>query len=387
MIVRWIAWRLIKEIFRDKRTVAFFLFAPLIVMTLIYYSLLDSKPSDLTVVARGTSRLFVGDFTNALEKEKDIRLTQNFIDDNINDEKILKEKFKELLKSNKVDGILFLSSQLIEQRSIGERGDIQLFVEGSRPTATAQLISSIAEAMDELTEAMPSMGDAICTSNCIDSINTQSIELKKEYLYTSEDFDQIDYYLPMFPAFFAFFFTFITVTIIFQRERLSGTLERLLIGPVSFFQVILGYMGGFIIFSLLQAIIILAFIFNLIDNPMTLSQYASICFVTLLSIITALLMGLFASYFSSNEFQAMQFIPLVILPQIFLSDMIWDIHDFPEIFQFLANIMPLTYANQIVRQTVLQNHSLMNSWLAVSAFIIFWIILTSVLINTHKRRN
>jgi ABC-2 type transport system permease protein len=76
--------------------------------------------------------------------------------------------------------------------------------------------------------------------------------------------------------------------------------------------------------------------------------------------LLALLMGLLASFFSKNEFQAIQFIPLVILPQIFLSDIIWDIQTFPRAFQLLSYGLPLTHANIAVREMLVRGGDLTN---------------------------
>lgn len=56
-------------------------------------------------------------------------------------------------------------------------------------------------------------------------------------------------------------------------------------------------------------------------------------------------MGLAASFIAANECQALQFIPLVILLQLFLSDIIRGIEAFPEVFQWISNVLPLTHAN------------------------------------------
>ena len=58
---------------------------------------------------------------------------------------------------------------------------------------------------------------------------------------------------------------------------------------------------------------------------------------------------------AANECQAMQFIPLVILLQLFLSDIIRGIEAFPEVFQWISNVLPLTHANILVRNVLLKN--------------------------------
>jgi ABC-2 type transport system permease protein len=199
----------------------------------------------------------------------------------------------------------------------------------------------------------------------------------------------IDFFLPVFPPFFVFFFTFLITTITFQRERLRGTLERLLIAPVSFAQIVMGYIGGFIIFSGCQAVIILTFILTLMSFKITLSQVGAITILTLLMLLISLVLGLLASFLAANEFQAVQFIPLVILPQIFLSDMIWSIDSFPVFFQWISLALPLTHANVAMRNVLLKQQNLWDSWpqlLTLSGFFL-GILLFLVLVSSRQQNS
>ena len=148
----------------------------------------------------------------------------------------------------------------------------------------------------------------------------------------------VEFFLPVFPPFFVFFFNFILSTIAFQRVRVNGTLERLMVAPIKFGEIIGGYIGGFLLFTTVQSIIVVSYVLVLISFPITVAQIGSIALITLLMMLIGLMLGLFASFLAHNEFQAVQFIPLVILPQIFLSDMIWDIKSFPLFFKHLSEI-------------------------------------------------
>jgi len=98
-------------------------------------------------------------------------------------------------------------------------------------------------------------------------------------------------------------------------------------------------------------------------------------------------MGLFASFLAKNEFQAIQFIPLVILPQIFLSDMIWRIETFPVVFRYIAYSMPLTYANKVARDLVLKGIPLWADWPELLALLGFLLLfLFGMLLFVRQRR-
>lgn len=293
---------------------------------------------------------------------------------------------QQALESHRADAILYLDESLLVDRFDGRRGNLHLYLEGTRPTLTATAISAIASAMDDLAAALTTVIDAQCSAHCAASVNSQPMELQKHYLHASEDYRMIGFFLPTFPPFFVFFFTFILSTIAFQRERVNGTLERLMIAPIGFSQIVSGYVLGFLLFATLQAVIILCYVLLLLSFPISTPQIIDLSVVTLLMMVIGLLLGLLASFQAHNEFQSLQFIPLVILPQIFLSDMIWDIDSFPLLFQWLSFPMPLTHANNIMREVLLKGVSLWELWPQLLTLAGFILVILAVLVSVGRRR-
>jgi ABC-2 type transport system permease protein len=386
MTARWIAWRIIREFLRDRRTIAFLLLVPMLVMTLIYFAVSKDETADVGVVTRGAARLFEGDLIRSLETEEDIEVVSLGIPDDEIDPQVLQRLISQALENHRADAVLYLDESLLVDRFDGRRGNLHLYLEGTRPTVTATALSGISGAMDDLAAALPTVIDATCSAHCAESVNTRPMELQKHYLHASEDYRMIDFFLPTFPPFFVFFFTFILSTIAFQRERVTGTLERLMIAPIGFGQIVTGYVLGFLLFASLQAIIILGFVLLLISFPISASQILDLAVVTLLMMVIGLLLGLLASFLAHNEFQALQFIPLVILPQLFLSDMIWDINSFPVLFQWLSYPMPLTHANNIMRDVLLKDMSLWQLWPQLLTLLGFIVAILSILVGVGRRR-
>lgn len=360
MIVRAIAARVIRELMRDRRTLAFFLLVPVAIMTLVYVAVTGEDEARLAVVSRGAARFFDHDMKDALEETDEISLASVDVPDDEGDSARLFELFEKALATNQVDGVLYLSEQMIEDRFEGRRGQVHLFIDGSRPNKTGLIMTGVRDAMDELGDALPTIIDASCSALCANSVNSKSLELEEHYLYGSSELDAADYFLPVLPPFFVFFLTFIISTVTFQRERTSGTLERLLVAPISFRQVVMGYALGFAGFASVQSAIVLGYFAALIQLPIGPANLLGVIVIILMLMLLALLMGLLASFFAKNEFQAIQFIPLVILPQIFLSDIIWDIHTFPRAFQLLSYALPLTHANIAVREMFVRGGDLTN---------------------------
>ena len=169
MSAYWVARKVFLEITRERRTLLFFFVAPMIVMTLIYFSLASDEISRVGVISRGASRLFAGEVINALEKEKDIKVVPLNIKDDEADSKILTKLIKQQLIQNKIDGVIYLDKNLIDDRVSGKRGTINIYVEGSRPSTTGNVLSAVAAAMDDLAEALPVIVDPTCSGFCANS--------------------------------------------------------------------------------------------------------------------------------------------------------------------------------------------------------------------------
>ncbi|MDH5510005.1 MAG: ABC transporter permease [Nitrospinota bacterium] len=383
----WVAVRVIREISRDRRTLAFFFLAPLVVMTLVYYAIKDDQIVNIGVVTRGAARFFEMDFISTLEMDKDVRMISMPIPDEETDPQTLDRLIRQELATGGADGVLYMGEKMITDRFDGREGTLHLYVEGSKPIITSAVFGAIADAMDELAASLPVVIDSSCSSLCAESVNNKPMVLEKHYSYGSDDYRMVDFFLPVLPAFFVFFFTFILSTITFQRERLRGTLERLLVAPVGFYQVIAGYVMGFFTFASLQSIIVVAFILKLIQFDFTWSQTLAFSVVVLLTMLVALNLGLLASFLAHNEFQALQFIPLVILPQIFLADIIWDINGFPMFFRIIAWVLPLTHANAAARDIMIRNNPLSNSWMELLILAGFIVVIFTVMTLVAQKKD
>ena len=384
MTSRWIAWRIIRELSRDKRTIAFLLLVPVIVMSFIYVAVSEDEVVKIGVVSRGVARLFDADMVQAIEEEDNVSIvTLNIADEETDNDELVKLIQRDL-KNHVADVILYIDEKLLPDRFDGKRGTLHIYIEGTHPTLTATALGAISSAMDDLAAAMPTVIDSSCSALCANSVNSSPMDLEEHYLHGSEDYRLVDFFLPVFPPFFVFFFTFILSTVSFQRERVNGTLERLMVAPISFAQIVAGYVGGFFIFASIQAAIVLAYVLFLVSFPVTIAQVISIVVITVLMTLIGLLLGLLASFVANNEFQAVQFIPLVILPQIFLSDMIWDIQSFPWFFQWLSYPLPLTHANSVMRDVLLKDFPLWETWPQLSILIGFIVIILLLLIRVSR---
>jgi len=97
-------------------------------------------------------------------------------------------------------------------------------------------------------------------------------------------------------------------------------------------------------------------------------------------------LGIFISTFARNEFQVVQFIPLIIVPQVFLCGVIWPVEQMPEYLQWLAAALPLTYAVDGLRDIMLAGKSLVDVWFELAVLVGFAAV-TSILAALTLRRS
>ena len=135
-------------------------------------------------------------------------------------------------------------------------------------------------------------------------------------------------------------------------------------------EIIIGYILGFSVFATIQSLIILGFAVFVLDVKITGSIWAVIV-VQLLLTLAAVNLGIFCSSFAKNELQAVQFIPIVLLPQIFLDGMFWPISTLPDYLQVLSYIMPLTYANDAMASIVVRGAGIGDVWFDIVVLIAF----------------
>ena len=185
-------------------------------------------------------------------------------------------------------------------------------------------------------------------------------------------------------AVFVLFFTFILTGVGFLRERAQGTLERLQTTLVGSFDIMLGYMLGFLIFAIVQTAVILVFtIYALrIDYLGSLWEVAAILFLV---VTVAVSLGIFISSFANNEFQVVQFIPIVLAPQIFLSGVIIPVEQMPTLFEWFSVVLPLTYAVDALREIMLRGAELTELWPNLAALGAFSLALLAAAVATLRR--
>ena len=149
-------------------------------------------------------------------------------------------------------------------------------------------------------------------------------------------------------------------------------------------EIIGGYVLAYTCLATLQSFLVLAelsLLFHLSDRAATL---LSIYLVIWLLAIISICLGIFVSNFARNEGQVLPFIPLVTVPGIFLSDVIFSVDRFPRWMQWLSHVTPLFYANKVIQGLILPGGTLADNWARVATLLLYGAIVLVLATETLR---
>jgi ABC-2 type transport system permease protein len=268
------------------------------------------------------------------------------------------------LKAGAADLVLVLPDDLLAAVTAGHSPTFTVLTEGTDP-------GSDGAAFGSLQSLMPKVAAQVAPPGATALVPT----IEHRTVYLSPEADQVDVLSPVFLGYFGYFFVFLLTGISFLRERVGGTLERLLATPVTRAEIVVGYGLGFGLFATLQVILLTAFILADVQVPaigpipafviglhVPTAGSPVLAFVIALALsLGAVMLGIFLSTFARTELQIIQFIPLVIVPQGLLGGIFWPIERLPTVLQYVADVMPMKYAVEALREVMLKGADLSSS--------------------------
>lgn len=154
---------------------------------------------------------------------------------------------------------------------------------------------------------------------------------------------------PLLLGIIPFMLMFIITSVAVLRERTSGTLERLLTTPATKLDILLGYALAFALMALVQATIASVLTLVLLDVTIAGSAW-SLLVIAVLAGVAGMALGLLFSAFAQNEFQAVQFMPAFVLPQLLTCGLFIPRDQMAGFLQYFADIMPITYIVKAVQE-------------------------------------
>lgn len=372
-----IAGRIIAQFKRDHRTLGLLFIAPILVMSILGYVLRSQEDTTINVAVTNQDSPPAGQTSAALPVIESLR--QN---DRLQITELSRDETEKAVRSGTQRVGLVFGPDFTKKLHSDRNTSLEVIVEGSNPGQAGSALGIVGQSIMQsapvvLKELMPpALAGAFPSS--------LPIKLETTRLYGREDLGMVDFFAPMFIAYIGFFLIFLLTSVSFLRERTQGTMERLSASPVTRTELVLGYMLGFGFFALLQATILLLFTIYVLQIKYN-GSLAAIFVVTLLLVLGAVNLGIFLSTFARNELQAIQFIPIVILPQVLLSGLLWPVQDMPGWLQAIARLMPLTYAIDALTDIMIRGKSLWSNPVALGALLGFAVLAALLGAMTMKR--
>ena len=342
-----IAKKVIKELLRDKRTLAMMFVAPVFIMWLM--NLMFSASTTVNVKL-ATQDLPTGLVTKMDELDHvDVETYQDL------------EQAKEALANEKVDAVISYKDgeyQVDYANTDASKTSMirQVLRTSIASEGTDQLLSRIKQALPQL------------------KLDAKAPEIKESYQYGDKNTGFFARMIPILIGFVVFFFVFLISGMALLKERTSGTLDRLLATPVKRSEIVYGYMLSYGIIAIFQtAVVVLAAIWLL--DVEVVGNILNVIIVNVVLALVALAFGILLSTLAKSEFQMMQFIPLVIMPQLFFSGII-PLSSMGEWAPTVGKFLPLTYSGDAISQIILYGHNLGDILSNLGVLMIFLIILT-----------
>jgi ABC-2 type transport system permease protein len=174
-------------------------------------------------------------------------------------------------------------------------------------------------------------------------------------------FDTARYAVPI-AAFFVHFLAFLLCAIVLVQERTAGTLERMFINGFRRTEVIGGYVLGYLGLATFQAVVALTEVIWLFELDYEFDTLLMLFAVVWLLAIASVMLGIFVSTFARHEGQVFPFVPLIIVPSVFLSGLLVDVGELPGWAEWLGHALPLFWANDVIQEVIEPHWALENVW-------------------------
>lgn len=337
MRVQAVMVRILRQLGHDKRTIGLMIMAPILVLSLLSYIFNGSEYHPKIAVINAPLS-----YVNRLEDHDAVVTRMN------------ENEAWAAVAASEVDGVINFES-----------GVPHILLEGSDPAKSGAVLKLSQNALGG------EMG---------------GVEPDVTYLYGYENMSTFDNFGPILIGFFVFFFVFLVSGVSFLGERDTGTLERILATPLRRWELVMGYMLGFGVFTVLQSALIAWYSIHLL-HVMMMGSFFLVLLITILTALAALTIGTFLSAFAESELQMIQFIPIVVVPQVFFSGL-FDLGTMTPWLRYFGRLMPLWYSADALRNIMIRGKGFRDiafDAVVLAAFCALFAYLNVLALKKHRK--
>lgn len=353
-----VARKALGQLAHDRRTVAFVLVVPLVLILVFGYGF-GGQPTHIAAVVVNEDRGAAGsEFLSALPSGV---LTLTSTSSNAT-------AWSDVNSGNDWAAIV-IGPNFTE---MAKEGSVQLtlYLDGTSPTITGAVLSAVESALQSV---FSSHG------------NGSAVHISSDYVYGSPTTPFIDTIAPGIMALAILFITTVLSIVVLVRERSAGLLERLFASPLRASEFVAGHALSLTVVALAQVAVLFTaalVIFHATFTGNLLFAYG----VLVLFGVGNLGLGMLLSAAARSEFQAIQFIPLLLIPQILFAGALFPLEAIPVSFRPIADVLPLTYAARAVQDILLRGWGVSGVAIDLLALAIYAALMLSGAILLVRRQ-
>src|ERR1700731_2312012 len=343
------------SVLRDPMTLFFMLFPPLIEMIAFGYAL-DNDVKHMPMVLLNEdrtveSRQFLDRFVNT-ETFRIVGEVQN-----------VEELASEIRKGRAYVGMQIPPHFTRDLRG-GHPAQVQMLIDGSDSTPALQALNTaVGVALTQSVEALMRESGR----------QTVPIEVRPQMLY-NPTMRSPNFFVPGVIGVVLQIGTTFATAMAVVRERERGTLEQLLVSPLSRWGLMLGKLIPYLCIGMLMAILLFTIMRFIFAVPIA-GSVAAMMLATLVCVFALLSLGLLVATKAENQMQALQMSMTFIMPSVFFSGFIFPRETMPGIFYAIGSLMPATYFISLMRAIILRGANLFEYWPHLLVLIIMSILL------------
>ena len=382
-----IAKKVLRELLRDKRTLAMMFVAPVFIMWLVNIMFSANTTTNVTLATLNVDSALVQqmkDIDHVTIKEYQ---SLSHAEDDLKDEKIdgiIEEKAEQTFDITYAN---YDPTKTAISRQAFSAAMTKTSTQKLKDTVTemAKNLATVKENMAKAAAASPNASPAATPSSTDNSLtsNAKTPTIQQHYIYGNEDTGFFSKMIPIMMGFVVFFFVFLISGMALLKERTSGTLDRLLATPVKRSEIVLGYMLSYGLVALVQTLVIVLTTIFLLDIEVV-GSIMDVFLINILLALVALSFGFFLSTLAKSEFQMMQFIPVVVMPQMMFSGII-PLDSMASWVQGLAKILPLSYAGEAMTDVIVRGKGLETILPNLGILAAFVLVLTILNVEGLRR--
>jgi ABC-2 type transport system permease protein len=342
-------------VWRDPMTLFFMFFPPLIEMIAFGYALDNDVKHMATIILNEDrtveSRQLIDRFVN----------TQTFRV--VGEVQSLEEMKSEMRKGRAYVGIQIPPTFTRDLRA-GRSAQVQLLVDGSNSTTALQALNT---------------GMGVALTQSVESLLRETgrrdvpIDIRPQMLYNPA-MRSPNFFVPGVIGVVLQIGTTVATAMALVRERERGTLEQLLVSPLSRAGLMLGKLVPYLCIGMAMAVILFLIMRFVFDVPIV-GNVVGMMFSTLVYVFALLSLGLLVGTKAENQMQALQMSMVFLLPSVFFSGFIFPRETMPWIFYALGALFPTTYFIALMRAIILRGAHFFEYWPNLAILIVMSILL------------